>query len=704
MNGSESGNVTGRATGIGPGEALGSLFQLGHWVVDADTCTLSVDSQAGDPEQSVKVTPRSMEVLVYLANNCDRVVSSQELLDELWTSITSDHAVHKAIAELRSAVNDSGSQRSFIVTVPKRGYKLNVAPESCTQSPEQAGANADNSLINLLAKSTRSRLAAMTGVAFVCLAIIVWSTNLVSDRSNTAVLVGVLPFQADSGNQGGNRIVADGLTNSLLSGLSKLSQLGIVSLPHDSRFSTISRSASEIGEELGIDHILEGSLLEVGGQVRVNVRLVRVSDGVQLYSDQFDMTEQNIFSIQDSIVSHITDSLSIHLDEQERRNMLDWGTTNAIAYRHFMEGEFYNNQFNPGDFELAIDHHSEAIRLDPEFENAYLGLAAAANNLAVYSRMDKVAQLQELVASTHRRIATLDRTSPVLESIQAIQARMTGVNHLEQEVMIREQILSGSPPDYALAHYALFLIGARLFEEAQSYLALASEVDPFEISPDEIWSYRADIATPEEELQIRKRQLQERPNHIGLLGTVGRNLVLEGNTDEARAYIQRLEALDTEGVSAHLTAIVVGVLTGELQADSESLAAEYNRGPDFNFSNGVLAFMLNDFEKGQEFWRDLKPVQKRRLRNLVYAVEKFFPASLLESICYQNLLEELGVGISWQQQLMRGVLEMETVTGIALSLPAREALSRGEFMSRNNLWPESVWQQINARLPADTQP
>jgi hypothetical protein len=260
--------------------------------------------------------------------------------------------------------------------------------------------------------------------------------------------------------------------------------------------------------------------------------------------------------------------------------------------------------------------------------------------------------------------------------------------------LLREDILSGTPPDFALAHYALFLIGARLFDEAGQFLNLAEEVDPFEISPDEIWSYRADIVTPAEEITLRKRQLQERPNHVGILGTVARNLVLMGNLEEAMAYARKQKAVDTEGVTYHFTHVVIGVLTGELHQGSELVDLEYALGPDFRFSNGVLAFMLGDVEKGIELWHELQPLQKRRLRNLVYAAEKFFAPGVIYDPRYQSLLEELDVGISWQRRLMQGVIEMESITGIALSERARIAWDNGTFMARNNLWSETVWDAI----------
>lgn len=675
-----------------PEAELGTQFELDKWQVDADACTLT------SAVETIKITPRSMEVLVYLAARFGKVVSSRELLDALWSNITSDHAVHKAIAELRGAVDDSGSKQSFIVTVPKRGYKLNVQPRQpgfVHTANQDLAANWLNTLKEKVLEFRRTVLA----VVAVCAVAMLLGSQQFSGSDSDSIRMGVLPFQVDQTEAENNQFLADGLTNSLLSGLSKLSQIAIMSLPHDSYYSTTARSAQEIGRELGVGHLLEGRLMQINDHARITVRLVRVEDGVQLYSDQFDIEEQDIFSIQDSIVSSIVDSLRIHLNAAERRNMLDWGTTDAIAYRHFMMGEFYNNQFNPEDFKLAIEYHSRAIEQDPDFENAYLGLATAANNLAVYSRMERISELRALVSEVHRQIASRNRESEVLHSIQAIQSRMSGISHLEQEETLRQQILSGSPPDFALAHYALFLIGARLFDEAEQYLRLASEVDPFEISPDEIWSYRADIATPSEEVDIRKRQLQERPNHIGILGTIGRNLALDGRMDEARSFIEHQRKLDTEGVSHHLTMVVVDTLNGTLVNDNERLQASYALGPDYYFSNGVLAFMQGDFEKGREFWTQLQPLQKRRLRNLVYAVEKFFPATVLDCDCYHELLEDLGVGRAWQHHLMRGILEMETATGVTLSVESRRALAEDRLMIRNNLWPASVWDDIQSRLP-----
>lgn len=97
-------------------------FHLGPFEIASDMCTISKGGE------EVKVTPKNMDVLIYLAENADRVISAAELLDNFWSPVTSDHAVHKAIADLRHAMGDSVRCQNYIKTLPKRGYKLLCMP------------------------------------------------------------------------------------------------------------------------------------------------------------------------------------------------------------------------------------------------------------------------------------------------------------------------------------------------------------------------------------------------------------------------------------------------------------------------------------------------------------------------------------------------------------------------------------------------
>lgn len=681
-------------------------FKIGDWEVSLTACTLS------QSDQEVKVTPRSMDVLNYLAENAGEVVSHDELLNHFWQgTFPSDHAVHKAIAELRSALGDDAHNPSYIRTVPKRGYSL-IASVSRETSPDSAlsgdGTNELEKPISLThVSSTKFQIRALLdkrilagGAAIaIFLSVLLWpSSDVISDKDQV-VRLAVLPFvnrELDSGNQ----FLTDGLRESLVNGLSKLSHMEVLSPARgyeDFDMAPRSDRIADRARDLHVDHVLHGSVQTAEGRLRVTVQLTRASDGVHQYSEQFDLPLDDLFGLQDQIVSNVVSALSVHLDESERSQMLDWGTTNALAYERFLRGDFYYNQFSPDDFKRAIDYHRSAIELDPNFINAYQGVATAANNLAVYSSSAQIQELSKLISDIHREVSRIAPDSPVLRSINEIKLRMSGVNQAQQEMQLREQILSGNPPEFAIPHYALFLIGARLYDEASQFLDKAEEVGPFEISPDEVWSYRSNIQPPRAQLLSAKGQLQERPYHIGFLGNVAINLALAGDFRQAEMYLNRQRDVDDEGILAHYSEAVIGFLSGKIEIGNPAYQDIMDKGDDFNFTKGALSFMLGDVETGTDYWRNIPPLQKRRLFNVTHSAEKYFPAAVLKDPRYEAVLEELNFGKQWQRQLMEGVMAMEPVLGVRLSERARTAYESNTFMPHNDLWSEEQWQELAQR-------
>lgn len=649
-----------------------SGFFLGPYQVTPDQCLLRHDGM------DIKLTPRNMDVLVYLVDHADRVVTSNELLDRFWSPVASDHAVHKAISELRGALGDNVRRQQFIKTLPRRGYKLLVPP---TEGPPGAKrVNRWQVLVRGVAAGFEHRqlLVGLGAILLLCglLVLAIQQRPLTPPSKVETVGVETFSFQGDQPAASG--FLREGLRTSLINQLARLKAVRVVALD---------ASGDATGpDRQPVDHVLRGTFLQAEGKLRALVRLVRTEDGVHEYSERFDLDEAGVFSVQDHIVSNIVTALSVHLDERQRALMYDWGTTNAVAYERFMKGEFHYNQFNPADFEKAIELYQEAAQLDPHFINAHVGIATAANNLSVFSRVDKQRKLLKLVSRVHRDVASIAPDHEALESIRAMEMRMAGTEYRRQEHILRQQIRSGSPPSYALAHYALFLIGARLYEEANGFLAAASDARAFEISPDESWDYRVTIAEPAEAIRLRKDQLMLRPKHIGTLGGLARELFFDGRVQEAQWYLERLREEDTEKLTADYTTQVIKAISGKLQTGSAELETLYNRERDYYFNNGAVAFILGDLERGIGFWTRLEPLQKRKLLNMVHVSERYFPADVLSHPKYRQMLEYLDIGRSWQRTLMEGVLAMEPVTGVGLGTRARAAFTRGEFVSRNTLW------------------
>lgn len=684
-------------------------IKIGDWDVSLTSCTIS------QGEREVKVTPRSMDVLHCLAENAGDVVSHDELLNQFWHgSFASDHAVHKAIAELRSALGDDAHHPTYIRTIPKRGYSLiaevticaaNTLPDKQHDSSTPVAVTHVSPLKFRITALLDKRVLAGGAALAIFLSVLMWPGREVSSDKDEVVRLVVLPFVNRELNSD-NQFLTDGLRESLVNGLSKLSHLEVLSPargfdgPDDSRKGD---RAAERAKALHADHVLQGSVQTAEGHLRVTVQLIRASDGVHQYSDQFDLPVEDLFGIQDQIVSNVVSALSVHLNESERSQMLDWGTTNAIGYEKFLRGEFYYNQFSPDDFHRAIDYYLAAIELDPSFLNAYSGAATAANNLAVYSSSQTITELSALISDIHREVSRIAPHSEILSSINEIRLRMSGTNQIQQEMQLREQIMSGNPPDFAIAHYALFLTGARLYEEASKFLDKANEVGPFEISPDEVWSYRSSIQPPRTQLLSAKGQLQERPYHISFLGTVATNLALAGDYRQAEMYLNRQREVDKEGILAHFSEEVIGFLSGDIALGNDAYHDIMNRDGDFDFNKGALSFMLGDIETGSRLWRGLNPLQKRRLFNVTHSAEKYFPDSVLENPQYQSLLEELGLGKSWQRQLMEGVMAMESATGVGLGEKSRAAYATNTYMARNNLWTQEEWSELESRKLADLQ-
>lgn len=695
------------------------VLRIGDWQVSPGACTVAKNGE------ETKITPRSMDVLKLLIERAGNVVSPGEFLETIWRSpIATDHAVHKAIAELRSALQDDAHKPSYIKTIPKRGYTL-IAPiatvaiipsptagtalageeqtdhETDRQTPPAASAPQAPQTLPAPAETGSRRDGRWTlwrklAVAAMLSALIISAPLLLRSPETTpeadgVVKLAVLPFASrDFSNE--NQILAEGIRESLINGLSKLRQLQVLSPARNAELlATSQRDADSYLQQA--DHVLQGSVMTSAGRLRVIVELVRASDGLREYSDQFDLPMNDIFAVQDQIVSNVTRALRVYLNESERTQMRDWGTTNALAYEHFLRGEFYNNQFSPADWERAIESHQAAIALDPGFLNAYHGIATAANNLAVYSGADKIDKMYQLVLDTHRQISQINPDSDILDSIHAIKLRMRGSSYIQQEMQLREQILSGNPPHFALSHYALLLIGARMYDEAERFLAQATEAGPFEISPDEAWSYRTNILTPADSVMARKNQLQQRPYHVAFLGSVAVNLATLGDFRQAQIYLNQQREVDLEGILAHYSEVIMGVLGGDIRADTPGYFAALRDDPDFYFNNGVLAFMVGDIERGVHYWQNLQPVHLRRLFNVAHLAEKYFPDQVLSSPEYLALLDSLGAGLDWQRRLMEGVMAMESVTGVGLSRRSLEAYDNRRMMIRNNLWSEQDWSE-----------
>lgn len=654
------------------------MLRMLDWKVFANTCRL----QHIETGEEVKLSPRLMDVLNYLIDCQGEVVSSATLLDKFWSrSVNSDHAVHNAIAELRSALGDHAGNPRYIKTYPKRGYALiaTPVPDGPGEAERPDGDNASAPGHGLIFGKT-GRIGLLAANTALLLGFAAYFMQAETGQSDSHVLL-VRPL--DNINvDADNRFWADQLPASLVTHLSNLPNTIVVS-----GFGDVSAEAYvQANFQEDIDYVLGGNVHQADNALRLQINLLNARDNSVVFSDQLDISSARVFEVHDEVGRSVVAALSIFLDESQQNEMQDWGTSNPLAYSHFLEAGFYTGNSNHQDLQLAFEHYNAATEEDPAFINAYIGLVRAASSLGTYSQQGALDNLGKVINEAIREVSRIAPEHPSLSEMRNNLLRLESGTSPLIEATLREQILNGETSSDVYSRYANMLAEARLYAEASQFLQFAEEDEPYTIPRRATWVYQTFFNPPPALIQDQKKILLERPDHIGILTALIRGLVFTGDYHQATRYLDRLMAIDAEGPFTMLSQALISGMFGSSTEAADRFARLNADNPEYNLSHGVKSFIEGDIDSGIAYWQQLTAADIRRLAILAHKMEMYFPDEVVADMRYQALLEELNMGLSWQRQLMESIAEMQPVTGIGLHAASSAAYERGEFLARNNLW------------------
>lgn len=367
-------------------------YRVGDWRVDP---ALDEIECAG---RRVKLEPRLMRLLCCLAARAGQLLSVEELLDEVWSGVVvSQGSVYQAIAHLRRILGDMESPPRYIATVPRKGYRLvaTVAPDisppgeaaaaaasSRTAAPVAATAMAATTRDGLPAISVVRRTrpliaaAAITAAVVAAVALIVWLQSEPPPSDRAAPTVAVLPF-ADLSADGSNAAFCEGLTSELLNSLARLPGLRVTGQTHAARHRGESAGVREAGIALGVTHVLEGSVRQSGGRLRVSAQLVSTADGFQVWANSFDRPSRDMIQIQTQIARAVVDALAGHLSPGAGNHVRRTPVARVNAYDLYLLGRRQQLRRNAAGLAEAVKFYRAALVADPAFALAHAGLADA---------------------------------------------------------------------------------------------------------------------------------------------------------------------------------------------------------------------------------------------------------------------------------------------------------------------------------------
>jgi TolB-like protein/DNA-binding winged helix-turn-helix (wHTH) protein len=319
------------------------MLRIGAWCVDPASGDISRDGEAN------RLDARALLLLLYLADRPGKVVSIDELLNQVWSGVTvSPDSVYQAVTSLRRVLGDDPRQPVYIATVPRLGYRMLASVTPCSNPSTETGisspATASSSHIEnsapaavrspglsaAQARTTQRRRAFLWGAAIAALflafaLVFLVRGNFLSRHPSTDSTapprnsVAVLPF-LDLTEGMKEEEFADGITEELIDKLSRIPGFQVPPPTSSFYFKGKRASVADMARALGVAFVLDGSVRKSGTWVRVDVRLIRADNGYIVWSETYDQPMTDILTIQDDIAGKVTQALKASIASDQNKS------------------------------------------------------------------------------------------------------------------------------------------------------------------------------------------------------------------------------------------------------------------------------------------------------------------------------------------------------------------------------------------------
>ena len=445
--------------------------------------------------RKVSLQEQPFQVLATLLERPGELVTREELQEKLWPTETVDFesGLNKAIKKIREALDDSADNPRFVETLPRRGYRFIAAVERVgiysaltpSASPPAEDLAVEGRLSRSLYKPTT------LSVVLLMLAVIVaallgfnlagWRDRLLRRSEGTRIeSIAVLPLENLSADPAQDYF-ADGMTDGLITEVARIGSLRVISRTSIMQYKSTHKPLPVIAKELGVDAVVEGTVMHSGQKVRITAQLVRVRDDRHLWSEKYERDLSDVLALQGEVAQAIAGQIRIKLTPHEQTRLARARHVNPRAYEAYLEGNYFRRKVSQDSLNKSVEFFTKATELDASYAQGYSGLAQSYCLLGiigarppgeVYTKAraaaTKALELDETVSEAHNALADVKK---------GYDWDWAGA---EAEY---KRALELNPSD-SVAHYwyADYLSKMRRQEEAIMEATRARELDPFSVN------------------------------------------------------------------------------------------------------------------------------------------------------------------------------------------------------------------------------
>jgi TolB-like protein/Flp pilus assembly protein TadD len=462
-------------------------------------------------EALLRLQPQPLKVLLLLARRAGQLVAREEIQKQVWageTFVDFNQGLNYCIRQIRAALCDDPDAPRFIETVPRRGYRFvaDVAPVSAAAEPR--------------------------------------------------VMLVVLPFHDLSGKPE-DEYFSDGLTEEMIAQLGRLNpqRLGVIARTSAMRYKHTDKSIAAIGRELGVSHVLEGSVRRAANRIRVTAQLIQVSDQTHLWADDFERPVGDILALQGDFARAIAARIGVQLTPQAQLRIAAVRPIQAGAYDAYLKGRYFWKRRSRDALQKSVQWFTAAIEADPEYAPAYAGLADVHLTQLDYNHLsprDAFTLVDRALLDALRLDNTLAESHTSLGHLRLHQFKWTA-----SEQHFTRAIDLNAGYDTAHYYYANLLAVFGRFDEALAEANLALELDPMSVITRQNRLYILMLSRRHEEAIEQGTEILEMddPSNTALNYDLGRVYLCQRDYARAIAAFQKVSARSHRGGAGVLAAI-----------------------------------------------------------------------------------------------------------------------------------------------------